>query len=297
MRLLKKYQNGNETVYLYEDGTKIRETDDDEFRPEFPESCDVTISTVCDNGCRFCYMNCSPEGKHADFSQYSFLNNMHPGMEMAINLNFPLHNDIVRFLASMKEQGVYVNATINENHFMKHRMFLKTLIQFELLHGIGVSYTGRTDNDEFINAVQSFPNIIIHTIAGLITEETISRLADHDLKILVLGYKNIGRGKNYLENNSKIQERIEWLGRELPNLTNRFRIISFDNLAIEQLQIRRWLNPEIWDERFQGEEGTVTFYIDLVNGIFARDSLIQEKFPIGNKSLKEMFGLIQKKYA
>ena len=76
LHVLADYKNGNEHVVLFDDGTKIRETDDDEFCPEFPENCDMTISTVCDNGCRFCYMNCTPDGQFADFAKYPFLKNM-----------------------------------------------------------------------------------------------------------------------------------------------------------------------------------------------------------------------------
>ena len=104
MKLLTKYQNGNETVYLFDDGTKIRETEDDEFCPDFPENCDVTISTKCNNGCEFCYMDCTPNGAFADFSKYSFLDHMHPGMELAINLNYPLHPELLTFLQQMKNK-------------------------------------------------------------------------------------------------------------------------------------------------------------------------------------------------
>lgn len=66
MKILHRYINGNYTVTLLEDGTKIRYTKDNEFIPEFAENCDVKITDKCDGGCPMCYEGCTPNGKHAD---------------------------------------------------------------------------------------------------------------------------------------------------------------------------------------------------------------------------------------
>jgi len=291
--ILAEYNNGNEHVILFEDGTKIRETDDDEFRPEYPENVDVTISTRCDNGCAFCYMGCTPDGAFAFFDN-PFLDNMFPGMEMAINLNFPIHPGLIPFLKKMKAQGVFVNATVNENHFVQNYSFVRELVDGELLHGIGVSYTGQTT--ELVKLVKSTPNAIVHTIAGLITPETVQRLGKNRLKVLILGYKQTGRGVSYIESNNTVQQNMEWLRDNLKDILNKFELISFDNLALEQLDVRRFVTDADWTERYQGGEGSVTLYIDLVHGTYARDSLIEESFSIGKKSLKEMFEDVKRKY-
>ena len=295
MNLLTRYKNGNVRVSLFDDGTKIRETFGDEFEPEYPENCDMTIRTVCNNRCDYCYMNCSIAGDYADFRKYDFLNHMFPGMELAINMNFPPHPRLYNFLKQMKDQGVYVNATVNENHFMHpiNRKWIKSLVDEHLLWGIGISYTGKSDNDEFIKAVREFSTAIIHTIAGIFNIKTLHDLGCHDLKILILGYKNIGRGKDYLADNPEILEGIDWLAEELPYLVDKFKLISFDNLALEQLRVKEWVDSETWKERYQGDEGSQTFYIDLVHGTFARDSLTDKTFPIDGKSLKQMFNYIR----
>jgi hypothetical protein len=59
-------------------------------------------------------MNCKPDGEYADFENYPFLNAMHRGMELAINLNFPAHPKLMEFLEKMSEQGVFVNATVSQ---------------------------------------------------------------------------------------------------------------------------------------------------------------------------------------
>ena len=46
------YRNGNYIVTIDPNtGTKIRTSRDDEFRPEFAESIDVTMTYECDGGC------------------------------------------------------------------------------------------------------------------------------------------------------------------------------------------------------------------------------------------------------
>ena len=44
LKLLAKYQNGNLVTELYDNGTRIRTTDDDEFYPLFAENVDVHVS-------------------------------------------------------------------------------------------------------------------------------------------------------------------------------------------------------------------------------------------------------------
>ena len=67
MKLLTKYQNGNYTVRLFNDGTKIRMNNLDNFTPAFAESMDVTITEKCNGGCKYCFFKdvevSTPNGK------------------------------------------------------------------------------------------------------------------------------------------------------------------------------------------------------------------------------------------
>lgn len=54
-QLIAKYKNGNYTVRLFSDGTKIRMNDLDNLTPDFAESMDVTITTKCNGGCQYCF--------------------------------------------------------------------------------------------------------------------------------------------------------------------------------------------------------------------------------------------------
>ena len=44
MKILGSYKNGNFRTAIFEDGTKIRETNDDEFQAAFAENMDIKIT-------------------------------------------------------------------------------------------------------------------------------------------------------------------------------------------------------------------------------------------------------------
>ena len=69
MKLLYTYKNGNYNVKIYEDGTKIRMTEDDYFKAEFPENIDIKISDKCDMGCEFCHEGSTLNGNNSNFNR------------------------------------------------------------------------------------------------------------------------------------------------------------------------------------------------------------------------------------
>ena len=279
MKLLGKYRNGNFITTIFDDGTKIRQTEEDEFKPSFAENCDIKITNYCDMGCPMCHENSTTEGSHGDLS-LPFLKNLHPYTELAIGGGNALaHPDLVPFLESLKEQKVIANLTVNEKHFFEKQNLIKELIDKKLIRGLGVSLTDASD--EFIDAIKQFPTAVIHTINGMLSKEQIEKLADNNLKLLILGFKNFRRGVDYLNNNNKqVEERQKYLYDNLKSLIPRFKLVSFDNLALEQLEVKRLLTPEEWETFYMGDDGSMTFYIDLVNKKFASSSISTKRYDI-----------------
>ena len=299
MRKIATYKNGNTLTTLYDDGTKTHFTLDDEFMFDFPESHDISISQCCDNGCEWCYYGCSPTGKHGKLTGWNFFDSMRPYTEIAINLQCPIPNQLTNFLLEMKDRKVIVNVTVNQNHFMRDDVgeYIDRLVNEDLIKGIGVSLSDPTQ-DGFIDRIKRYPNTVIHVIAGITSPEDINYLAGHDLKLLILGYKTVGRGLQYhFDNYSDIQDNIDWFDNNIDFIVNSFKVVSFDNLAIEQLHIKDKLNEKEWDNFYGGDDGTVTFFIDLVKGVFSRNSLSQIVYPIGDKTIDEMFEIIKNEVA
>ena len=307
MKILGQYKNGNYQVTILSDGTKIRRTEEDEFIPEFPENADVKITDKCSQGCPFCYEGCTKNGEHSylmcedgTFGQH-WMYTLKPYTELAINGNDLDHHDLDKFLLKMQEMKIVVNITVNQNQFMKHLDYLKYLTKYKMIYGLGVSLVNSND-EKFFEAIKDFPNAVIHTIAGILRSEDIIKLMNHHIKVLILGYKTLGRGIAYKDNAfNHVKDYIQQLQFWLPKMVENCKVVSFDNLAIEQLNVKELLfkdKQDEWDEFYMGDDGNFTLYIDAVNQTFAKNSCMpkEERFPITGRSMTEMFNFIRDKY-
>ena len=272
MELLGIYKNGNFTTKIFSDGTKVRETEDDEFKAAFAENMDIKISNYCDMGCKFCHEGSTKNGKHGDILNEKFIDTLHPYQEVALGGgDATSHPELIPFLQELKDKKVIVNMTVNQKHFEQKQDLIKRLVDEKLIYGIGVSLVNPTD--EFISLVKQYPNAVIHVINGVLRPSDVETLADNDLKMLILGYKQLRRGNEYyVADHENIVVKQMWLKDNLDEIVNHFKVVSFDNLAIEQLNVHRLMSKEEWDEFYMGDDGTMTYYIDMVERKFARSS-------------------------
>lgn len=289
------YKNGNYGVLIdLETGTKIRENDLDFFRADFPESFDIKITNQCDIGCAFCHENSTCDGKHGNILSAGFIDKLHPYTEMAIGGGNPLaHPDLEAFLYKCKELKLIPSMTVNQRHFMENADYLKTLCDSKLIYGLGISLTAVTP--EFIAAAKQFPTAVIHVINGIVTASALEALANNNLKVLILGYKEFRRGKVlYGYRGADIESKKQWLYENLPTIVQDgwFSVVSFDNLAIKQLEPKRLLSKEEYDEFYMGDDGSATMYVDLVNEEFAKSSTSVERYPLMD-NIVDMFNKIR----
>lgn len=292
MKLLGTYKNGNYRVVIFDDGTKIRTNDLDFFKPDVPESMDIKITNKCDMNCAMCHENSTPSGKHGDIMNLKFIDSLHPYTELAIGGGNPLaHPDLIAFLTKCRKLKLIPSMTVNQKHFMENLDLLKELTQKKLIYGLGVSLT--LPSTKFIAAIKQFPNAVIHVIAGLVGLESLKVISNQGLKILILGYKQFRRGKDlYQIESDAIENSIKELKDYLAEVRDWFEVVSFDNLAIKQLDPKRLLTDEEYDEFFMGEDGFATMYVDCVKQEFARSSTSTERYPIKD-NIKDMFEIIR----
>lgn len=272
MELIGQYKNGNYITSLFSDGTKIRSTNDDEFIPSFAENMDVKICNYCDMNCPFCHEGSTTNGKFGDILNEKFIDTLHPYQEIAIGGgDATSHPDLIPFLKKLKERKVIANLTVNQVHFKQKQELIRMLVGEKLIYGIGVSLVRPTE--EFIQLVSQYPNAVIHTINGILSPTDVKALQNKGLKILILGYKHIRRGNIYLESNeASITKNQNWLKENLSGMFNKFKVVSFDNLGIEQLAVQDLLSEDEWNEFYMGDDGTSTFYVDMVERKFAKSS-------------------------
>ena len=290
-KLIAQYTNGNYDVALFDDGTKIRRNDLDNLTPSFAESNDITITTKCNGGCKYCYLGCNEQGQHADLNQ-PFFDTLHPGQEIALNANDLSHPDLETFLERMKKQGVICNLTINQRHLKEHLQTLKDWQDRKLLWGIGISLINSKDDILWTNGLK---NTVVHCIDGLITKDDMRNLSNHNISLLILGYKVLGRGIDYYnENKQTIQANIDYLQDIVAMYGNSFRVIAFDNLALEHLKLHTKIPKEQWELNYMGDEGSYTFFIDAVNKKFAVSSLAEEQYDYTpDMTVDDMFRFVQ----
>lgn len=270
MTTISKYQNGNTFVEIFSDGTKIREYDN---IPEidYPESIDVKITDYCDMGCEYCHESSTTKGVHGDLDKLlSVILELPGGVELAIGGGNPLsHPKLVEFLGELKSRGFIANLTVNQGHLKTFQSLIIYLIKEDLVKGVGISIT--SNNFTHLTPILKITdNVVYHVIAGVNKVEDIEKfLALGKAKVLVLGYKMFGFGLNFY--NEKVYEGIKKWYQQLPKFLGRCTI-SFDNLAIEQLNVKRLFTDAGWDKFYMGDDFCFTMYIDSVKQEYAPTS-------------------------
>lgn len=293
--LIGQVKNGNYIMQLWSDGTKIRFNNEDYFEPENVESIDLKICNRCDMACAMCHENSTPDGKHGDILNLPFIDTMFPYSEVAIGGGNPLtHPDLIEFLEHLKERKIIASMTVNQMHFMQNIDLLKELTDNKLIYGLGISYVGGS-HENCIEAIKQFPNAVVHVINGIVHMDSLEALSHNDLKILVLGYKEFRRGKAlYDECGREIDSLKSQFYDMLPKIVNDgwFKCISFDNLAIKQLEPRRLMSEEDYASFYMGDDGSFTMYVDAVNRQFAKSSVSDERYDLMD-DIADMFKVIK----
>lgn len=297
MNILHQYTNGNTKVVLYDDGTKER-TFSGTPMITHPESIDVKITNYCDAGCSFCHEQSTMAGIHGDLDKLkNVLSELPAGVEIAIGGGNPLsHPLIVPFLEWMQGHGLITNITINQKHLAPYREMILSLIEKNLVKGVGISYSAETYMPDVEPILKASDNVVFHVIMGINRVDDVEKLNNFcksfnkECKILILGYKVFGFGINYYLKNQKIEDnKYRWYTQ----LANYFKTdnltLSFDNLAIGQLNLRRYFTDEAWNRFYMGDDFVFTMYIDGVNQQYAPSSTSKTRASFNDSSLLDYF--------
>lgn len=293
MDILHKYDNGNITVTIYEDGTKIQEWEGEhvDAKPRFPNSMDVKITNYCDLGCKFCHEMSTVAGKHGDIDYLlSILKDLPRGTELAIGGGNPLdHPEIERFLNECSKLNLICNMTVNHKHIIGNLNKINKFLDERLIYGLGISIDD-TSNLNILKSINKTSNIVFHVIAGVNDISVLNKINNSlAKKVLILGYKLFGRGKQYYSPEVKANL-INWY-KNLPKYVGKVHL-SFDNLAINQLNVSRFFSEKAWDNFYMGTDGQFTMYIDAVKKQYAVSSTSHQKFTM-SENIETMFASVR----
>ncbi len=291
--LLHHYQNGNADIKLYNDGTRVIECEGD-IKLTYPLNIDIRVSEKCAFGlnkstgkaiCGFCHESATTDGSDANLTElFEVLKNLPSGIELAIGAN-EVTDELLKFLYKCRDKGFVVNLTVNQGLVHRDIINIHLAILSKAVKGLGISY--RKGMRDIPVALTQYSNMVVHVIAGIDDIEDVKKLRDNGVKkILVLGEKDFGFNLGKVKIVSASHRK--WY-RQIHELFKIFDIVSFDNLALEQLNVKRFVKD--WDTTYQHE---YSFYINAVQRYFAPSSRSGDTVYYGqnNLTIKEYFATI-----
>ena len=278
------YKNGDMTVSIdLATGTRLIETSVVNGKPEFPYNVDIRTSTECSFGagakasvaCSFCHESAKVNGSECDYNELlDILVQLPKGSEIAVGVN-RLTSPMVEFLVGLKVLGFIASVTVNQGHLGRDRW----IDNLELVYGFGVSY--RKWAKPIPSEILNHSNTVVHVIAGIDDVDDVLQLKAK--KVLVLGEKDFGFNSGKVNTKSELHK--NWY-RNLYKLFDTFEVVSFDNLALEQLNVRRFYKDSVWKTLYQGEK---SLYIDGPARVFRRSSRGGPEESFDRTTIKEFF--------
>jgi hypothetical protein len=295
--MLQKYKNGNATITIENDGSRVVEYENT-LQLEFPLNIDIRVSTKCafgakDDGtlgfCSFCHESAKQNGSECDYKLLREKLWLLPrGIELAIGAN-QITENLYWFLSWATREGFICNLTINQGHLRRDLEWIKRLIKANTIKGLGISYRGNLKWD-IPKEILEYSNTVFHVIAGIDTFSEVESLINGGVKkILILGEKDFGYNKGNVDLQSRNHKEWYWW---VHKLFMKFDVVSFDNLALEQLNIKRFFTYKNWDVFNNGEH---SMYINAVDGYFAPSSRSDKKTNWDSISIEKYFQENEKK--
>lgn len=306
---MSKYINGNYFVVLNNSGTKIYRAlrhDDPTLKAEFPDSIDLKITNKCSFNCPFCHESSELNGKSFNLQKTIKVLESLPkvGIELAIGGGdiFEDWEKTKQLLNWCNNNGFNCRVTINIKDIDKFGEQKIDELQ-DLVSALGISIDKDTNILEFNHwsniSLYPITSFVYHFIVGINPVSQIEQMLKGSfIPILILGYKSWGRGKYF----NLPDEKIENWKEEFKSMLYRYRrssrsyqgSLSFDNLAIEQLDIGGSLLKEELDYHYMGDEFTHSMYIDAVEEVFAPTSRDPFRVSWNDMSLIDFFKTYRK---
>ena len=268
--------NGYWVIFDREEGTKIRLAFSEEqpkpTKASAPELVDLKITNYCEHSCSFCYQNSSKGGKHADVSYIDSVIRClseHQVFEVALGGGDPTtHPNFSGILRTCQYYGVVPNFTVSNLDWLKDPDKREKWLDF--CGGIAYSTTSSYGVRELGFAIDRYnlpsQKFQVQIIEGVVNELQFARILEecnyHNLTLTILGYKQIGRGKDFAE--KRRLYKFDWIS--LVNKAwndNRCPRIGVDTAIVAKHQ-DALKNIGVDDIFFTTREGSFSCYIDAV---------------------------------
>lgn len=288
------------TIFDRREGTKIRLSfEDDVDAGEYkystvPELVDIKITDHCPHSCAFCYQNSKVTGTHATKTRintiFQALSNLEV-FEVAIGGGEPtLHPQIIDILELANFYGLVPNLTTMSPGNLDHGKLTDIL---NLIGGLGVSISTGMNIDELSKLATIYNNRLDYDYKRSVTFQivlgtnhdwnirqamsTIRRLFENP-RVLLLGFKHTGRGKNFKVLQNNIIEILEHAKNSNIALSVDTSVVGKYRKELEAFGIPEVLMTE--------NEGTFSMYIDAVENSIAKSSYHKTNIPVKDDGLR-----------
>ena len=269
------YVNGNAQITLLTDGTRIINYKD-KLTLEYPLNVDIRVQNGCSFAntlCKdFCHEMPSVKGNECDYDLLltRLQSELNTNVELAIGCN-ELTEGIMTFCRNASAIGFIINLTINQGHLSRDLFGLLQLIEEKAIQGLGISYRSALKWNVPLE-IMNYENTVFHVIVGIDGVVDLDILIGKGVKkVLLLGEKDFGFNKSKVNTDSKNHKELR---NKLHNYISKFKVISFDNLALEQLPVSNLLSEKDWSKFYQSEN---SFYINAVDGYLSPSSRSSNK--------------------
>lgn len=258
------------TLFNRQNGTKIRCS----FNPNTqlpikafaPELVDLKITDFCQYGCQFCYQDSTPTGKHASYSVIKKIVNVLAELdvfEIALGggepTDHPQFLDILKYIHQAK-----INANFTTKNFSWLRSSGRRKEIFEYATSIAFSVDKPNQIDTIARNIEKIgidsQRITIQIVMGLHSAQMLNQLLtkanQHDFNLMLLGYKQTGRGPEVIPTDYTSDEFIQTA------------TAGIYRLGIDTKLAQDW-SPYLFLKKiptlfYHTEEGKFSCYIDAV---------------------------------
>lgn len=289
------YKNGNYTVTIYSDGSKTRVTEGDAFIPSFPESIELKITNKYDGEHPWFSSNKPENQEDAKLMENNnleplnkYIKSIRPLTEVTIEGGHLDHPELLSLLCYFRRRRVPVKIIIGQDYFCgpEHLKYHRLLgwQQRGLMSNLGIILVD-SENTEFIDKLNKFPNVTIIAEVGVFNGSDLDNLAEKGFNLLLRGYYSSDNNKEFSEKNFKdFEYNRDWLVKTIDSeVIPAFEKVSFDNLALSQLGIddtRFTSKDKDENNLYFGNDGEFSLYIDMIKNEFSNSPYSKERYKI-----------------
>lgn len=269
-----QYKNGYLYYFNTLNGLKIRFERTDSLNKQkilIPDLIDLKITDRCNYNCEFCYQGSTIDGCESTLEEQiktiKYLDKMNV-FEIAVAGGDPT-KQFEQLIKACKNENLKISLNTTTRNYKKGFEIINNNLDNPNFGAIGFSITSMKDLLEFSKFDFScipFNKKAIQFCPAFFKKEEIEEILNfainHEIRLVFLGYKKIGRGLNYNPINSNYIKDVEYIIKNLNN--NSWEgIVDFDQVMIDEISSE--FKDKLSVFSFNFEEGKTSMYLDLVD--------------------------------